>query len=870
MIEARNIGKTFLKGKITALDSIDLNLDKKGFVVIYGPAASGKTTLLNILGGIERPDSGEILIDGVSTKNFHESDWNKYRNARAAFLFQDSIFVKHLTTLENVELALSIEGCNSREAHERALDVLRSLGLEKCASQKPGELSAAQQHLAMAARALVKDSDILLADDPTSSLDEATSKQIVTTLHDASKNKLVILATSDESLANHLADRIIRIDDGRIVSDERKSTALTINKETDDGTGSSVSTCKSTNKNIRAEKIAKEKSRGSMPFLLAVSYSLRSIFARKGRAIATALAAAVSIMGVATIIALNGGLHNLIVNMEEASLDTEPLVISKSNLDLTGLLGSASFKKLDVQVSSENEGTSQPGTAKVNTLKGSIEGVSSMLMEVISYVRDNDLSGFKQYLDTGTTGISNYADNIQYDYGTAPLIYNGNLSYGVEQLNPSTLSSLLNRRANSTTATLNRLSGFNEMISDQGIIDEHMDVLAGRWPQSFDECVVVLDAKGGISDYTLYCIGLYDHEAVKKATDAALNGDNIELPDAPQELTYEKLMDSNFLVLPRISLYQKNTARGTWANKSFDDEYVAGKLASDGIKLKVTGVVQPKKDSPSALLREGIAYTHDLTEHLINISAESEITKQQIQNPSVDVFTNKSFEELKKHPAGNLDLENIITLNEEAIGRLLSIFEGDEETDATAGTKTASKTKDMKFNVLGVDLSKIDWSKVKINPNDVLLAADETQIQEAIALTGALITDFSSYAISKGAKAEDLSDSKKIETYWKDYLRSAQGKKKINKINKLMNIRAEIAMNSNFDAYISKVYAEAIIGEAAQYIIEESLDETATVLELALEHSLPGIVDKLGREIEKALPVSLIRYLPELKRWQHR
>ncbi len=848
MIEAHNISKKFSKGKTVALDSASITLGKKGLVAITGPAASGKTTLLNIFGGIEHPDTGELLIDGISSKTFHERDWNTYRNARVAFLFQETIFVKHLTTLENVALSLLVEGIDKHTAQKCALDALKKLGIENCASQKPAELSSAQLRLMMAARALVKDCDILLADDPISGLDNASFQKIIAALKEASKTKLVILATSDENLAAQSADRIIQIESGKIVSDKKNDTASAAGQKAEEYAHSSTTEHTPINSAAHVANSIPKRTRASMPFLQAVSYSVRSIFAKKGRAIITSFAAAISIIGIASIIALNTGAYNLIVHMEEASLDTEPIVISKSNLDLTGLLGSDSFKKYDVQVASEGEQASQPGSAKVNSLKGSIEGVSSMLMELISYVRDNDLSGFKQYLDSGAQGISNYVESIQYDYGTAPLIYDVDMSNGVEQLNPSTLSSLLNRRANSTTATLNRLSGFNEMITDQDILDEHMDILTGRWPQSYDECVVVLDNKGGISDYTLYCIGLYDHEAVKKATEAALTGDNIELPDTPRELTYDRLMESSFLVLPRVSLYQKNTARGTWANKSFDDEYVKEKLSSDGIRLKVTGIVQPKKDSPAALLREGIAYTHDLTEHLINISAESEITKEQIQNPSVDVFTKKPFDELKKHPAGNLDLENIITLNEEAIGRLLSIFEGEEE---------AEPENDSDLDILGVDLSKIDWSKLKIDPNNVLLAADETEIKEAIALTGNLIADFSSYAISKGAKTEDLSDPKKAEKYWKEYIRSPQGKKKINKINKLLNIRAEIALNSDFETYISKVYAEAIIREAAQYIIEESLYETAYVLDRELERALPGIVKKLGTEIEKGIASEL-------------
>ena len=607
-----------------------------------------------------------------------------------------------------------------------------------------------------------------------------------------------------------------------------------------------------------------------MPFFAAMSYSIRTISAKKGRAILTAIASAISMIGIAAIVALGGGANNLIAHYEEASIATDPIVIGKSGLDLTGLLGSENLKNIIARDTAEDERTASSGAVKINSLEGSIENVSSALSEMMSHVRDNDLAGFKQFVDSNSDGILNYVDTVRYDYGVAPLVYNGDTSHGVEQLNPSTLSSMLTRRANSTTSTLNGLGGFNEMINDQSILEEQMDVVYGTWPTNFDECVIVLDENGGISDLTLYYMGLYDHEAVDNAMKAALEGENAELPKMPPDLSYERLMNANFVVLPRVSLYQKNEARGTWADKSFDDGYVAEKLSQDGIKLKVTGIVQPKKDALSPLLSEGVGYRPELTDHLIEISAQSEITKQQMANPTVDVFTNIAFEDLKAHPAGNLDLSNAITINEQAIGRILGVFGGGEE-----GQESTSGNGDT--DVLGVDLSEIDWSQFEIDERDVLDAVNEQRIYDALALasvldpgdsglqltaeqqaevntlTGTMVADFTAFAVGMGATGDDLKDPDEVKQYWDAYLKTDKGEQQMAKLDLLVGKSYGDIVRGYLETYLMSVYAEVVIDEAAAEIIDQALEEIAKELEQEIERQLPAIVDALGNEIEKAI-----------------
>lgn len=866
MIEARNIVKNYSKEGDAALSGVSAAFGGKGLVAVCGPAACGKTTLLNILGGIELPDSGELLVDGKPTSAYSEGSWNEYRNARVGFVFQDPVLVGHRTALENVELALTIEGVGRGDRHDRALEALSALGIENCASKKPEALSGAQQRLVAIARALVKEPDILLADEPTCGLDKNTAETVMGALEHAAQDRLVIMATSDAELAARHASHVIHLANGKVANEVAGASGdaaqvaggfvqLPVGSAADSGPSAKL--------------------RRSMPFFAAVSYSIRNMSAKKGRAILTAIASAISMIGIAAIVALGSGANNFIANLEEASIATDPIVIGKSGLDLTGLLDSENMKKIGAKINAEEEASASSGSAKISSVESSIENVSSVLDEMVSHIRDNDLAAFKQFVDSNSDGILNYVDAVKYDYGVTPLVYNGDTSHGVEQLNPSLLTTLLQRRANSTTSTLNSLGRFNEMVNDQGILEAQMDVMYGSWPKNYDECVIVLDEQGGLSDLTLYHMGIYDHEAVDNAMNAALNGESAEFPKPPSELSYEQLMNANFVVLPRVSLYQKNEARGTWADKSLDDGYVAGKIAQDGIKLKVSGIVKPKPDALSPLMSEGVAYTPELTDRLIQISAESEITKQQMANPTVDVFTNKSFEDLKEHPSGNLDLDNIVTINEQALGRLLGMFGGDGEGEGE--NEGEGESGNGEADVLGVDLDQIDWSQFEIDERDILDAMNTQKIFDAIALaslldpevsglqltaeqqaevsalTGSMVADFTSYAVGEGATAEDLHDPKTVDLYWKEHLKTDRGKQRMTELDLLVGQGYGDVVRGQLEAYLTTVYAEVLIEEAAADIIDQALDDIGKEIEAELERQLPAIVEELGAELETVI-----------------
>lgn len=887
MIEVRSIGKRYSKKEDAALADVSAVFGNRGLVAICGPAACGKTTLLSILGGIEKPDSGEVLIDGKPVSRFGEGDWNKHRNGRVALVFQEPVLVGYRTVLENVELALKIQGVGTNACRDRATEALKLMGVESCASKKPSELSSTHQRLVGVARALAKEPEILLVDEPTSGLDKDSAETVLSALQHAAEGRLVILATSDEGLATRYASRIIRLENGTITSDDGAPTAVvdaagtSADAASADG-GTAPMAAVAAGAGVVAAQVGRRAGmRRSMPFFSAVGYSMRNISAKKGRASLTAIASAISMIAITAIVALNGGANNLISSYEEGSIATDPILIGKSALDLSALLGSDNLKNIISQSTAEEQRIATPGSAKVNSEGKSLDTVSSFFKEVNANTRDNDLAGFKQFIDSNTDGILDNVDTVKYDYGMTPLIFNGDMSRGVERLNPSLLTILLKRRANTTTSALNEFGRFNEMVGSQRILDEQMNVVRGTWPTNYDECVVVLDGNGGISDLTLYQMGLYDHEAVNNALSAAMNGQEAQLPESPAEVSYDQLMNASFVVLPRVSLYQKNAARGTWADKSFDNDYVAQKIGQDGIRLKVVGIVQPKPGVPSPLMDEGVGYMPELTQRLIDISSQSEITQQQMAHPDIDVFTNRSFEDLKANPLGNLDAENIVTINQAALGRLIGIFdvpEGEEQP----------QTKQGDTELMGVDLSEIDWSQFELDARDVLDAVNEQRIYDALALamlldpgesgleltpeqqaevntlTGNMVADFTAYAIDEGATVEDLHDPKVVAKYWKAYQETEKGETQMTALDLLVGKSYGDIVRQQLEVYLTTVYAEVLIDEIAADVIEQALDDIATEVEKELERVLPVIAEELAKQIGEAVITTLDRVLVEV------
>ena len=691
MLELNDICKRYTTGSFTqvALDHVSVAFRDNEFVAVLGPSGSGKTTMLNIVGGLDHFDEGDLVIDGISTKKYKDRDWDIYRNNRIGFVFQSYNLIPHQTILANVELALTLSGVGRSERRRRALDALARVGLADHVNKRPSQLSGGQMQRVAIARALINDPEILLADEPTGALDSATSVQVMDLLKEVAQDRLVIMVTHNPELAHQYATRIVELSDGHITSDSDPFDPATAPR-----------------------REAKKVRRTSMSFLTALGLSFNNLMTKKGRTIMTAFAGSIGIIGIAAILALANGVNEYIARVEEDTLSSYPLTISKQSMDISGMLSEdmgASGK-----ASGEKDGDADD-SAQIPEFM--------MLTDMFASVGSNDLSGLKSYLDSGEAGIEDDVNAIQYDYGITPLVYAADTSEGVTQLNPNALSTAMTGGA-SGTATAGMSTGgmsvFNEMIDDQELLDAQYDVVAGRWASAPDECVLVLTQSGRISDYTLYGIGVLDPAELTQMVTTALSGTagETEIAETDVDFTYDDALALDFKVISPADTYRKNTETGGWTNMSNDEDFMRSAV-DQGLDLHVVGVVRPNETSDAKALSAGIAYTPELTLELMERSDNSQIVQQQLDNPDVDVFTGKTFDTLQEEARKGVDLESLFTVDEDA---LRSAFSFD-----TSGIAA------------GFDPSGLDLSGISVDLSSV---ADSVDVESLVA--GAPAPDFTS------------------------------------------------------------------------------------------------------------------------------
>ena len=691
MLELNDICKRYTTGSFTqvALDHVSVAFRDNEFVAVLGPSGSGKTTMLNIVGGLDHFDEGDLVIDGISTKKYKDHDWDTYRNNRIGFVFQSYNLIPHQTILANVELALTLSGVSRSERRRRALDALARVGLADHVNKRPSQLSGGQMQRVAIARALINDPEILLADEPTGALDSATSVQVMDLLKEVAQDRLVIMVTHNPELAHQYATRIVELSDGHITSDSDPFDPATAPR-----------------------REAKKARRTSMSFLTALGLSFNNLMTKKGRTIMTAFAGSIGIIGIAAILALANGVNEYIARVEEDTLSSYPLTISKQSMDISGMLSEdmgASGK-----ASGEKDGDADD-SAQIPEFM--------MLTDMFASVGSNDLSGLKSYLDSGEAGIEDDVNAIQYDYGITPLVYAADTSEGVTQLNPNALSTAMTGGASGTaTAGLSTggMSVFNEMIDDQELLDAQYDVVAGRWASAPDECVLVLTQSGRISDYTLYGIGVLDPAELTQMVTTALSGTagETEIAETDVDFTYDDALALDFKVISPADTYRKNTETGGWTNMSNDEDFMRSAV-DQGLDLHVVGVVRPNETSDAKALSAGIAYTPELTLELMERSDNSQIVQQQLDNPDVDVFTGKTFDTLQEEARKGVDLESLFTVDEDA---LRSAFSFD-----TSGIAA------------GFDPSGLDLSGISVDLSSV---ADSVDVESLVA--GAPAPDFTS------------------------------------------------------------------------------------------------------------------------------
>ena len=636
MLQIQHICKEYRTGTLVqkALDDVSLNLRDNEFVAILGPSGSGKTTLLNIIGGLDRYDSGDLIINGISTKKYKDRDWDSYRNHTIGFVFQSYNLIPHQTVLANVELALTISGIGKEERKKRAIEALKKVGLGEQLHKRPSQMSGGQMQRVAIARALVNDPEILLADEPTGALDTATSVQVMELLKEVAKDRLVVMVTHNPELAEEYATRIVTLKDGKIRSDTDEFYV---------------------NEAVMKEPEHKNMGKSSMSFLTALSLSFNNLKTKKARTLLTSFAGSIGIIGIALILALSNGVNAYIKSIEEETLSEYPLQIQSTGFDMTSMM-----------VGNMDSGSGS--TDKKETKKDGEVKVMQVMTNMFSTMDSNDLKSLKEYLDDGKSGIEDYTSAVEYSYSISPRIFRQNKDGSVRQVNPDKSFEALGIGSGASTSSLmsSMMSTdvFYEMPKTESLYENQYDVKAGRWPQNYDECVLVLTSDGGISDFLLYTLGLRDQLELDEMIQEFINEEDVNTPADIGNYTYEDILGKTFKLVNVSDCYEYDSQYKVWKDKSDNKEYMK-KLVDHGEDLKIVGIVQASEDANASALTPGIGYLQSLTEHVAKVAAKSEIVKDQLENPSKNVFTGEQFGTTEEK--NGLDANSLFTVDEDAL-----------------------------------------------------------------------------------------------------------------------------------------------------------------------------------------------------------
>ncbi|MDR2973863.1 MAG: ABC transporter ATP-binding protein, partial [Propionibacteriaceae bacterium] len=640
MLHLDDIRKTYHAGNFTqaALDGVTLTLRDNEFVAVLGPSGSGKTTLLNIVGGLDHYDSGDLIIDQVSTSDYTDRDWDTYRNNRIGFVFQSYNLIPHQTVLANVELALTLSGVGKAERSERARQALNQVGLVEHIHKLPGQLSGGQMQRVAIARALINDPEILLADEPTGALDSKTSVQVMNLLQGIAEDRLVVMVTHNPDLAEQYATRIVSLKDGRVVDDTRPYAPT-----------------------VADQRPAKSARRTSMSFFTAIALSFRNLMTKKGRTLMTSFAGSIGIIGIAAILAIANGVNAYIHSVEEDTLSLYPLSIQTQGVNLTSLL-----------TASAGSGASS-GSAEAGEV-----GETQMIARMFSRIGSNDLTSLKAHLDSPDSGIEAWVNAIQYSYDVTPQIFAADTSDGARQVNPNTVFSSLGIGSTSSSSMLSSFGMsadvFDALPDDRDLLAGQYDTVAGHWPENDNECLLVLNSAGRISDLMAYVMGLRDPANLDQMVSQLTQGKPITVDSESPSFSYDQLLGVKFKVVPATAFYQWDQSYGVWADRSGDETWMESVVA-DGEPLTVSGIVKPNPSSTANMLGAGLYYTPDLVHHLMDQASEADVVKQQLANPSVNVFDGNTFsEDSKRNSLSDFDFSSLIKIDQNALSDL---FTGD-------------------------------------------------------------------------------------------------------------------------------------------------------------------------------------------------
>ena len=740
MLQLNHIKKEYKTGDLVqkALDDVSLTLRDNEFVAILGPSGSGKTTLLNVIGGLDRYDSGDLIINGISTKKYTDRDWDSYRNHTIGFVFQSYNLIPHQTVLSNVELALTISGISGAERRSRATKALEQVGLGDQLHKHPSEMSGGQMQRVAIARALVNNPDILLADEPTGALDSDTSIQVMELLKEVAKDRLVVMVTHNPELAEQYATRIVRLRDGVIQSDTAPFAP-------DDS--------------AQVPPVHKNLGRSSMSPLTALALSFNNLLTKKTRTLLTAFAGSIGIIGIALILSLSAGVSNYIQEMERSTLSEYPLQISTTGVDLAALLDPGSY------TSAVADNTNVGATSASSTPEGmvTVRELLSQLTEDNSSV--NDLASLKKYLDSDECTISEDAASIEYSYGIAPLIYRQNKDGTVRQIFPDSSLSALNNTTSAAgiVSSMTNQSVFTEMAEEPSLYEDQYDVKAGRWPESYNEAVLVLNSDGSISDYTLYILGIEDDSVMMRFLQEYAKNKDTQAPTGYGTYPYDTFVGLKYKIVTNSDYYVYDEERQIWRNRSDDEAYVE-QLVENSPDLTIVGVVQPRADASSTILPIGVAYTHALTYYAIDHAAESEVVKQQLADPEVNVLTGERFDADQRET--DLDISSLFSVDTDMLKDAFQFdasklqFDLSGAFDLQDGSFDFSSILDpsaFQLDLSDLDLSDIDMSDVELPDMDALdlsqlfadmdLSVSEDALQS---LMKKIMNGYKRYIISNG------------------------------------------------------------------------------------------------------------------------
>ena len=639
MLEIKKITKIYkTEGlKQTALDKVSVNFRKHEFASILGPSGSGKTTFLNIIGGLDEYTSGDLIINNVSTKNYTDRDWDSYRNHRVGFVFQSYNLITHQTILKNVELALTLSGISKEERKDRAIKALKDVGLEKHINKKPNQLSGGQMQRVAIARALVNDPEIILADEPTGALDSETSVQIMKILKDISKEKLVIMVTHNPDLAKEYSSRIINIKDGKITSDTNPF----------DG------------KEELEEDTIQKTSKTKMSFLTALSLSFNNLMTKKGRTVLVSVAGSIGIIGIALILAVSTGFQNYVDSIQEETLTSYPLSIMQESSDITGvLLSMRSGEKSGVEGETVKEQ----------------QYISSML----SNISTNDLKSFKTYLEDNYSKVKNDLSNVSYNYSIDPNIYTIDATKKLAKLNPSNLFSTMMGDSSLMQSYSSMASIFSKMVDNKKEIESDYDLLKGRWPEKYDEMIIVLSEKNSISDLLVYSLGLRDTEELTNMVTKIMSGESVNINNEPKTFTYDDFLNVDLRLIMPSDTYKYNSKYDVYEDMSTDDSYMKN-LYDKALKLKIVGIVSPKEGKTTMALNPGVNYTSALIDYIIDYSKDTSVVKKQLNNKDIDVFSGNRFDSKKNN--FDFDFKDLVKVDNKKLQSAFNININEKELE---------------------------------------------------------------------------------------------------------------------------------------------------------------------------------------------